>query len=114
MVGGTWAFWKDEIEVKIMARNKRWLIVAYDVRDPKRLRLVAKHLEGYGERIQYSIFRCHLSERDIERLRWELVKILSEEDSLIFIGLCDTCASKISKKAINIDWPDKVPNFEVI
>ena len=29
--------------------EKSWHLVTYDVRDPKRLRKVAKKLEGYGE-----------------------------------------------------------------
>ena len=65
-----------------MPKDKNWRLVMYDVRDPKRLRKVAKHLEGYGSRIQYSVFRCRLSERQAERLRWELTTILEEEDDL--------------------------------
>ena len=30
---------------------KHWHLISYDVRDPKRLRKVAKMLEGYGTRI---------------------------------------------------------------
>ena len=44
--------------------QKLWYLVAYDVRDPKRLREVAHHLEGYGERLQFSVFRCRLTERE--------------------------------------------------
>ena len=58
-----------------MAEIKRWYIVAYDIRDPVRLRRVAKHLKGYGVRLQYSIFRCRLNDRQVARLDWELKKI---------------------------------------
>ncbi len=33
----------------------RWWLVSYDVHDPKRLRKCAKHVEGYGLRVQYSV-----------------------------------------------------------
>ena len=46
-----------------------WWLVCYDVRDPERLRKAAKHLEGYGERMQYSVFRCWLTRVEMERLR---------------------------------------------
>lgn len=35
-------------------------IVSYDVVDDKRRRQVAKILEGYGRRVQYSVFECEL------------------------------------------------------
>ena len=45
-----------------------WHLFAYDVREAKRLRQVAKILEGYGTRIQYSIFRCRLDRKSLEKL----------------------------------------------
>ena len=74
----------------------RWYVVFYDVRDPKRLRRVAKMLEGHGERIQYSVFRCWLSPSGLERLRWELTKdYLAQEDDVLFIPLCARCVEGI-------------------
>jgi CRISPR-associated endonuclease Cas2 len=37
-------------------QGAKWWLVCYDVRDPERLRRAAKHMEGYGERMQYSVF----------------------------------------------------------
>ena len=48
--------------------SKQWHLVTYDVRDPKRLRQVAKVLESYGSRLQYSVFRCRLDVEMLERL----------------------------------------------
>lgn len=39
-------------------------LVAYDIRDPKRLRQVAKIMEGFGIRMQYSVFVCDLTSRE--------------------------------------------------
>jgi CRISPR-associated protein Cas2 len=36
-------------------------LVAYDIRDPKRLRLVARVMRGHGIRMQYSVFVCDLT-----------------------------------------------------
>ena len=74
----------------------RWYLVCYDIREPKRLRRVAQILEGHGERIQYSVFRCWLSASALERLRWELTEdCVTEEDDVLFIPLCSRCVAGI-------------------
>ena len=60
--------------------QKKWYLISYDVRDPKRLRKTAKKLLGFGSRLQMSVFRCRLSVTDYERLNWELSEILAEEE----------------------------------
>jgi CRISPR-associated protein Cas2 len=75
--------------------EKHWHLVSYDVRDAKRLRRVAKKLEGYGGRIQYSVFRCRLDKEALEKLHWELNEIMHEEDDLLVIPLCGSCAAKV-------------------
>lgn len=94
--------------------KKLWYVVSYDVRDSKRLRKVAKHLEGYGERLQYSVFRCRLTERDLERMRWELVRIMETEDNLLVIGLCARCGAKVAARHGADDWADQPPSFEIV
>ena len=93
-------------EVKVMAKNKQWYLVAYDIRDPSRLNRTAKHLLGYGSRVQYSLFRCQLNKRQIERLHWELNKILHEEDDLLIIGLCGRCTANVRTTGKVSDWTE--------
>ena len=78
-----------------MAETKNWYLICYDIREPKRWRKAYKLLQGYGERIQFSIFRCALNIRDREKLRWQLEKILTDEDSLLLAGMCDRCVSRM-------------------
>lgn len=78
-----------------MAEAKNCYLICYDIRDPKRWRKAYKLLQGYGERIQYSIFRCWLSQRSREKLRWELEKILASEDNLLLIRLSHQCVASI-------------------
>jgi len=67
--------------------RSRW-IVCYDVADPKRLRRVYRALLGYGEWIQFSVFRCDLSARERVRLQGELEQeIRPQEDQVLFIDL---------------------------
>jgi len=86
----------------------------YDIRDEKRIRRVAKHLEGYGVRIQYSVFRCRLSNREVERLKWELTKIMDREDDLIIMGLCTKCAGKIIMRNKVQRWSDEVVTYAIV
>ena len=94
-------------------RNKRWFLVSYDVRDPKRLRRVARHIEGYGVRLQYSLFRCYLSKREVERMRWELARILAQDDSILIIGLCPSCAKRVRERNKGA-LPHEDETFEII
>ncbi|MDW8266017.1 MAG: CRISPR-associated endonuclease Cas2 [Gemmataceae bacterium] len=75
--------------------DSRWWLVCYDVCDPKRLQRCARHVEGYGERIQYSVFRCWMSRSQVEQLRWELTELLAPEDRVLLIPLCSGCVSGI-------------------
>lgn len=94
----------------------QWHLVAYDIRDPKRLRQAAKLLEGYGSRVQYSIFRVYVSQQKLEKLRWQLEEILAAEDNLLTIPLCDRCSSKVSElsRGDHSDWGDPPPKFDIL
>jgi CRISPR-associated protein Cas2 len=96
--------------------QKNWHLVAYDVRDPKRLRRVAKKLEGYGTRIQYSVFRCRLDNLTLEKLHWELNQIMEDEDDLLVMPLCADCASKvpIHSTGDQSSWAQPPPTFRVV
>lgn len=49
----------------------------------KRLRRVALVCQDYGQRVQYSVFECTLSETKLERFRQRLLKEIDpERDSL--------------------------------
>ena len=94
--------------------QKLWYLITYDVRDSKRLRNVAKHLEGYGERLQFSVFRCRLTEREKERLQWEVTQKMKPEDDLLIIGLCQKCSVHIQDKKGDERWKEPVSSFEII
>lgn len=91
-----------------------WYLVGYDVRDDKRLRKVAKLLEGYGGRIQYSLFRCRLSKRQAADLKWELSRVLEIEDSLLMTGLCERCADSLRAESVSVDLPTAADPWEVV
>jgi len=96
--------------------QKHWHLICYDVRDPKRLRLVAKKLEGYGERIQYSVFRCRLDQQTLEKLHWELSKIMTNEDDLLVIPLCPSCAGRvpIHSSGEQSSWAEPAATYRIV
>ena len=63
--------------------DARWWLVCYDVHDPARLRRCAGVLEGSGQRMQYSVFRCWMTPAQMHRLRWELTQVLEPEDEVL-------------------------------
>lgn len=97
-----------------MAANKRWRLVCYDIRDPRRLREVYKIVSGNGHRVQYSIYRARLDDVQLEQLRWELSRVMAPDDSLLIVDLCPTCAANVISKNHVEGWQDPVPSFRVI
>jgi len=94
--------------------RRQWHLVAYDVRDEKRLRRVAKVLTGYGARVQYSVFRCFLSSREVERLRWELQRVMKKEDGLLIVSLCPHCLRELRSRLPGEAWPEEPPLYEIL
>ena len=63
-------------------------IVTYDVRDAKRLRKVFKLMNGYGEHVQLSVFRCELTHRALVELRAALGAVIHhEEDQVLLVDV---------------------------
>jgi CRISPR-associated protein Cas2 len=63
-------------------------IVTYDICNDKRLRSVFSLMRGYGDHMQYSVFRCELSDQE----RTEFIEKLSgiikhDEDQVLFFPL---------------------------
>jgi CRISPR-associated protein Cas2 len=69
-----------------MARRR--YLVAYDIRDDKRLRSIATSMEGWGTRVQYSVFICDLSDAEKFMMRADLEsRMKMTEDSIMIIDL---------------------------
>ncbi|MEO8679987.1 MAG: CRISPR-associated endonuclease Cas2 [Vicinamibacterales bacterium] len=97
--------------------DTKWWLVCYDIRDDKRLRLCAKHMEGYGLRLQYSVFRCWMTTVEVERLRWELTEMLDPADDVLLMPLCQRCVSDIvgiHGDDRPIDWPNRPPRHNIV
>jgi CRISPR-associated protein Cas2 len=66
-------------------------LVSYDISHPKRLRRVARTLEGFGARLQYSVFECPLDDMRLAKLKADLQPLLNhDEDQVLFVSLGPT------------------------
>lgn len=64
-----------------------WL-VTYDITDDGRLRSVYKLMRGYGDHLQYSVFRCILSDRQLATLKERLTDLIDHrKDQVLFVPL---------------------------
>lgn len=63
-------------------------VVVYDIPCDKRRKKVSDLLEGYGRRVQYSVFECVLPQSKYDELRQRLNKqVKLEEDNVRFYPL---------------------------
>ncbi|MBX7214780.1 MAG: CRISPR-associated endonuclease Cas2 [Thermoflexales bacterium] len=64
---------------------KTLYIVTYDVSDDKRWRKVFKIMRGHGDHLQYSVFRCELSDRDRIGLMEKLTKAVKHDADQVLL-----------------------------
>jgi len=49
--------------------RKQFIVISYDITNNKRRTKVAKTLEDYGKRVQYSVFECLLLPAELAKLK---------------------------------------------
>jgi CRISPR-associated protein Cas2 len=77
-------------------RNTTFYVVAYDIPDDRRRTKIHKTLSGFGQWTQFSLFECHLTDKQYLQLRQRLDRHLKpDEDSLRFYALCAACLAKV-------------------
>jgi len=71
-------------------------IISYDIRDDHRRDYISKILEGYGLRVQFSVFECHLTPEKLDELWQKLSESINpSDDSLRCYPLCGACVNGI-------------------
>jgi|Deesub1362A_J573_1020465.scaffolds.fasta_scaffold00583_28 CRISPR-associated protein Cas2 len=71
------------------------VVVSYDISDDRRRNKVRMELYNWGVRVQYSVFECNLSPKQVERMERRLKGLIKEEDSLRIYILCNDCINRI-------------------
>lgn len=68
-------------------------MVAYDIREPRRLRRVHSTMKEFGYALQYSVFICDLDAIEKVALREKIGKVMHQgQDSLAIIDLGDAAS----------------------
>jgi len=88
-------------------RPSRW-VVAYDCPCDKRRRRIAVLLEGYGVRVQESVFECELAPEVVLRLQSRLQRLIhADEDAVRLWPLSRRCCARI----VNLGRPVVSPGI---
>ncbi len=63
-------------------------IVTYDIADPHRLRRTFKVLKGYGEHLQFLVFRCDLTAMRLAQMKAAVNSVIhAHEDQVLIIDV---------------------------
>lgn len=97
-----------------LSRPSRWpdptmnFIVAYDIADPKRLKLVAKLLERDARRVQKSVFMFHGSRKQLDGIISGLVQYIDP-----FADRIQAWPVRTSTRAGRVDAGNAIPDTGV-
>lgn len=66
---------------------------------------IAKELQNYGKRVQYSVFELHITEKQYEALYRKLIVLMSGEDvgNIRLYKICGKCENNISTIGLETD-----------
>ncbi len=72
--------------------TKRY-VIAYDIPKTRRRTKLHDLLQGYGERVNHSVFELTLSDSKMELLRFQIEQLIKpKEDSVRIYPVCLACA----------------------
>ncbi len=74
---------------------ENYYLIAYDISSDRKRTALAQFLETIGERINKSVFFCNLPQSGADDLKAKLYDYYDDNDHLIFIKLCKTCAHNV-------------------
>ena len=83
-------------------------IVAYDITDHKRLARAARVCENFGVRVQYSVFECHLDEKEFYEFWIKLKNEINENEDRIVAYKIDARSAKETQTAGTMVCSEKV------
>lgn len=73
-----------------------FIVVAYDIKDDKRRTRVAKTMEDYGTRVQYSVFECNLDDKILDMMKDKLSSVIDDgNDKVRIYKLCNGCVKSV-------------------
>ncbi|PID48377.1 MAG: CRISPR-associated endonuclease Cas2 [Proteobacteria bacterium] len=70
-------------------------LITYDIKDDKKRKKISDMLDGFGARVNFSVYECEISKSKLAHLKSEIEKLVDKkQDSVRFYFLCENCLSK--------------------
>lgn len=70
-------------------------LIAYDIRNPDRLRKLARIAQDYGIRMQKSVFEAELLPSELKDMESRMKKLINpKEDGIKIFRLCQSCEAR--------------------
>ena len=89
------------------------VVVVYDIPNDKRWTKLSNFLEGYGRRVQFSVFECFLSLEQMRQLYEKVKKLVKPaEDDVRFYWISEEAVSRVL--IIGGEAPQPPPKYYVI
>ena len=72
-------------------------LICYDIQDNRVRSKIAKYLESFARRIQYSVFLCEISDKKVMMVKNKLLGFTLEHQcgSVFVYPICEKCQEKI-------------------
>lgn len=72
------------------------LVLAYDIPDDKRRDRLRRTLLRFGTPVQYSVFECDLTPRQVQRMRKAILEVIKlPDDNVRYYLLCRSCVFNV-------------------
>lgn len=89
------------------------VLIVYDIPNDKRRTKLSNFLEGYGRRVQFSVFECFLSLEEMRELYEKVKKLVKPvEDNVRFYWISQEAVSRVL--TIGGERPEPPPKYYVI
>lgn len=70
-------------------------VVVYDVQSDRQRNKISKYLEKFGVRVNYSVFECMFTPRQLEDMQLKIQALIDAgEDSVVYYTICRDCYTK--------------------
>ena len=80
--------------------SKHFVVVAYDISNDRRRTRLYKALLPFGTPVQFSVFECLVTEKELETLKQKVGKLIKPTlDHVRYYDLCAACRQRIETTA---------------
>ena len=84
--------------------KKHFVVITYDLPNDRRRTKLHKLLEDYGTPVQYSVFECLVTSKELAELKKRVKRVIKPRlDQVRYYHLCASCQKRIETTAGSVD-----------